>query len=558
MAITQAQKDINANQQKEQNNKLGRSINNGYEAGNGPVGKNGESVGTNSNTSISATTTNATPIYTTMNTQVAQPSTQTSQPDYFQQMKDTLASQNDAQTALYNQQAADQAAKIKQALAQQQLTADANLKDLNTQYGASIDTLNTDRAKLPQQTTDLNNDASLRGQQNASKIRNAMAQMGILQSGESASQGLQNDTNTSNQVNANNLQQQTLDADFGQKIATAQQELANKSDQIRQAMALAQSQGDENALTALKDAQAQINASTAANATALQNWQYQIGRDTTSDNQWNQTFNANQAQLATQNAMNAANLTGVYNGQQTIASKQADASIANTNAQTTYQQLVNAGYPAEQAAKMAQASANLMGTTLANQNQQTANQYQAPILQGQINQQTAQTANTNAQTEYQNLVNQGYPQEQAAKMAQAASTLKGTNLQNDYQTLVNAGYPAQQAMDLATKQANIDQGNRQLDISQQNANTSASSAARASTSKSPTSAEINAQQQQLIGKVTSAIYDKVYGQNSSNAAALSTLTSNKGGILSDLTSAGMSATDALKYYQSMYEDLGGK
>lgn len=74
----------------------------------------------------------------------------------------------------------------------------------------------------------------------------------------------------------------------------------------------------------------------------------------------------------------------------------------------------------------------------------------------------------------------------------------------------------------------------------------------------PTAAEINAQRNDLIGLVTSGIYDKVYGQNNSNQGALKTLTSNKGAILSDLSKAGMSAKDALTYYQSMYDDLGGK
>ena len=73
--------------------------------------------------------------------------------------------------------------------------------------------------------------------------------------------------------------------------------------------------------------------------------------------------------------------------------------------------------------------------------------------------------------------------------------------------------------------------------------------------KAPTAAEINAQRDGLIGQVTSSIYDKVYGQNSSNEAALNTLSSNKGAILSDLASAGMSAKDALDYYRSMYDDL---
>jgi hypothetical protein len=76
-----------------------------------------------------------------------------------------------------------------------------------------------------------------------------------------------------------------------------------------------------------------------------------------------------------------------------------------------------------------------------------------------IDQAKASTANTIANTEYQKLVTANYPAEQAAKMAQAAATLKGQNLQNDYQTAVNAGYPQQEAMDLAYKAAQINATN---------------------------------------------------------------------------------------------------
>lgn len=76
-----------------------------------------------------------------------------------------------------------------------------------------------------------------------------------------------------------------------------------------------------------------------------------------------------------------------------------------------------------------------------------------------IDQAKASTANTIANTEYQKLVTANYPAEQAAKMAQAAATLKGQNLQNDYQTAFNAGYPQQEAMDLAYKAAQINATN---------------------------------------------------------------------------------------------------
>jgi hypothetical protein len=117
------------------------------------------------------------------------------------------------------------------------------------------------------------------------------------------------------------------------------------------------------------------------------------------------------------------------------------------------------------------------------------------------------------------------------------------------------GYSADEAYRAA--QLKLQQETQAAENAYRNAALAASSV-KSSTPKAPTSAEINAQQQALIGQVTSSIYDKVYGQNSSSAAALSTLSSNKGAILSDLTSAGMSAKEALEYYQQMYDDLGGE
>ena len=257
-------------------------------------------------------------------------------------IKAALDSQNTAQASLYNQQAADQAAKIKQALAAQQVVADSNISSLNSQYGTAINTLNTEKAKLPAQTQVMNNSASSLGQQTAQKIRTAMAQMGLLQSGESASQALKNETTTSNSVNTNNVNQQNLDAEYGSKISAAQQELANKSSQIRAAMAQAQAAGDEQSLSILSEAAAKINADAAANATAYQNWAYKVGQDNFTNGLAQQSFNANQVQQAIDNAyrdtqastqdrqfgqslgLQEAGLTGVLNGQKTLAAQNAD------------------------------------------------------------------------------------------------------------------------------------------------------------------------------------------------------------------------------------------
>lgn len=341
------------------------------------------------------------------------PPQSTSTPDTLATIKSSLDAQTKAQTDLYNQQAADQAAKIKAALAAQQATANANMSSLNDTYGAAINSLNTERAKIPGQTTVMNNSASSLGQQTAQKIRTAMAQMGLLQSGESASQALQNDTSTANNINNNNVNQQNLDADYGNKIAAAQQELASKLAAIRDAMKVAQENGDAQSLAIAQDAAAQINAEGAKNALAYQQWANTIAQQNftngiaqqTLDNQTAQqkidnAYRDNQSKIAQQQFgqsldLQKAGLTGVLDGQQTMAGRSAD---------------------------------------LSNEAQSIANQYAPQIAQGQIDQQ---------------------------------------KLINAYQTLVNAGYPAEQAAKIASTYAQIDQGNRQLDIAQQNANSDA-------------------------------------------------------------------------------------
>ncbi len=266
----------------------------------------------------------------------------TNNADSLASIKAALDSQNTAQASLYNQQASDQAAKIKAALAAQQITADSNISNLENQYGTAINSLNTEKAKLPAQTQVMNNSASSLGQQTAQKIRTAMAQMGLLQSGESASQALKNETTTANSINTNNVNQQNLDADYGNKIAAAQQELASKLAAIRDAMAVAQENGDAQSLAIAQEAAAQINAEGAKNALAYQNWANTIGQQNFTNSLAQQQFDANQLQNAIENAyrenqskiaqqqfgqslgLQEAGLTGIYNGQKTLAAQAAD------------------------------------------------------------------------------------------------------------------------------------------------------------------------------------------------------------------------------------------
>ena len=121
-------------------------------------------------------------------------------------------------------------------------------------------------------------------------------------------------------------------------------------------------------------------------------------------------------------------------------------------------------------------------------------------------------------------------------------------------TLAAQAQRIQQAQFEASQTQNQNQFDRNMEL--QRAQLAASRAKTSTaTIKSPTSAEINAQKDGLISQVTSAIYDKVYGQSGSSREALSTLTSNKGAILSDLASSGMTAKESGEFYKSMYDDL---
>ena len=216
--------------------------------------------------------------------------------------KKTFAGQLQSQTDLYNQQAADQATKIRQAIASQAQQGEATKTDYTNQMNTAVGTLNTNRAKIPAQTTGFNNAASVGGMQNSQRIRNSLSQMGLLQSGESGSQQLLNDTTTGNRVNANNLQGQTLDAGYGTQIATAQTDLASKVKAINDAIALARAQGDENSLAILKDAQTKIAGAGAQSAMDYNAWEYKANQDITANRMAQQQIDAQNAQRAADNS----------------------------------------------------------------------------------------------------------------------------------------------------------------------------------------------------------------------------------------------------------------
>ena len=183
-------------------------------------------------------------------------------------MQATSSQQAEATAA---REAAAEAARQQEAEAIRirQAQALANLKStMEGQLAAQVGTYNTERAKIPGQTETANNTASATGMVNAQHIRNALNQMGLLQSGESATQQLSNNIGVASNINANNLAGQQLDASYADKIVAAQ-------------------------------AKAAVDYNTAA---------YQYGRDAVADNQWLVTSGQAQQQINNQSAQFAQTL----------------------------------------------------------------------------------------------------------------------------------------------------------------------------------------------------------------------------------------------------------
>lgn len=381
--------------------------------------------------------------------------------------------------SMYDQQAVAQAAKIKAARDQ------------------AISGYNQQISQAPQQYQPYKDEASFAGAKQANAIKEAMAAAGQGVSGANLSAQSVNNAATTGTIGKYNLQQQDLVNSLKKAIADAQNSAT-------------QQELESNATTAAAKIQAAINENNRVSDT-----NYNRYRDIVGDTGYTTDLNGNKVQtVAGQQASAAIANTNAnteyqklvntgYPAEQAARMAQAQASLTGTNLQNDYQSLINAGYPAQQAADLAQKAATLTSTNLANQNQSVTNQYQAQILQGQIDSQTLNNA-------YQKMVNAGYPEKQAADLAAVIANTQGqqlsnaaqeiTNqylpqiqqgqidaqmLQNAYQRLVNDGYPAQQAASIAATYANISQGNAQIAVAQQNANTNASEAAWAQSDKNP-------------------------------------------------------------------------
>lgn len=165
------------------------------------------------------------------------------------------------------------------------------------------------------------------------------------------------------------------------------------------------------------------------------------------DTNYNRAINADntaygRSQDLIQNNMSLAQLLGTINGQDTLAKRQADVSIAGQqlqneaqeiqnkyapqiaqgqiNAQTlsnTYQGMINAQYPKEEAAKIAGILASNQSVVLGNAAQTIQNRFATEIAQNQVDAGDLENA-------YQKLVNAGYADAQAAVIALKAAQAK--------------------------------------------------------------------------------------------------------------------------------------
>jgi len=316
---------------------------------------NSTPASTTPDTTTPATTPETTtPPTTTPTTSTPEATTTTTPPvDYAAQIQAAIA----AMQATSNQQAEATAAREAAAEAARQAEAEAirirqaqalaNLKTtMEGQLAAQVGTYNTERAKIPGQTETANNTASSTGMVNAQHIRNALSQMGLLQSGESATQQLANNSNTANNINANNLAGQQLDASFADKIVAAQaqaavdyntaayqygrdavadnqwlvtsgqaqQQIDNQSSQFAQSLGLSQQQlaaqiAQNGAQNSLAQAGLDQNASQFAAQLGLSTQQYYSGLQ-----QWALNYNASVGQQEFENGIAVGNTTGNYPG----------------------------------------------------------------------------------------------------------------------------------------------------------------------------------------------------------------------------------------------------
>lgn len=300
--------------------------------------------------------------------------------------KNAFAPAQNIQQAISAPPTYDPTADITAAYDQEKAAQAANIHNaLNSQ----VSDLNYQIAQAPQQYQPAKNEASFSGAKEANAIKEAMAYGGQGNSGTNLTAQSANNAATTGAIANLNVSQRNLVNSLKKAISDAQ---ASSSAQ----------ELESNANINAAKIQAIINAKSQAATMA-------------NDNYWkNKEFGLNE--------------------------KSTNASVANTEANTVYQNLINAGYPAKQAAEMAQTAAQTKSIQLANEAQEIANRYAPQIAQGQLDEQTLKN-------KYQELVNAGYPKQQAADLAATyaqTANIKANTAQTQAETNnLNSGLTAQ-------------------------------------------------------------------------------------------------------------------
>lgn len=301
---------------------------------------------------------------------------------------------------------------------------------------------NSQISQAPQTYQPLRNEASYAGAKNLQAANERMAAMGMYNSGDSVTAGIQVNAATQNNINQLNLQEQNLVNQLKKAIADAN-ESANSQ--------ILQSNSEINA----QKLQALINQS---NADRDYNFQvdqtaYNRGQDTL-----NRTDKINEAMgyvnptanetvpdnIRQQLAQYSNNYAAFINSTNDPTLKHYAQVLANEKIFSNPDLLAKYGEQFKTSAQKAQ--------DLQNEANQLALKYQSQIYQGQIDEQT---------------------------------------LKNEYQRLVNQGYPKQQAMELAVAQANINQSNASAAAAIMNARTNQDQLAWTKSPNNPANQKIN-------------------------------------------------------------------
>lgn len=324
--------------------------------------------------------------------------------------------------------------------ARQQMAAQAAA--IQAARDKQVSEYNSQISQAPQTYQPLRNEASYAGAKNLQAANERMAAMGMYNSGDSVTAGIQVNAATQNNINALNLQEQNLVNQLKKAIADAN-ESANSQ--------ILQSNSEINA----QKLQALINQ---ANADRDYNFQvdqtaYNRGQDAL-----NRTDKINEAMGYVNPYANVVVPENIKQQLAPYANNYAAYAQANPNTELgnwanilgVQKLFANPDLLAKYGEKFKTSAQKAQD--LQNEANQLALKYQSQIYQGQIDEQT---------------------------------------LKNEYQRLVNQGYPKQQAMELAVAQANINQSNASAAAAIMNARTNQDQLAWAKSLNNPANQKIN-------------------------------------------------------------------